>query len=151
MSPVLLGLLSTLLGFVLDHALETVLGLGFVFVAKRVSTKERAALFENLCRVAYGMVANFVALTSTKLDDKAAKGLEVLADLFKQHGLTLTDTEKAAALARFDALHGEERAKASAAAKALAGNLAQEKAALDAARRGNVVPSTAAAPVLFGE
>lgn len=147
MTPALIALGTTLLGFLLDHGLETVLTLGFAFVARRVTTRERAALLENLCRIAYGMVANLVALTPTSVDDKAAKGLEVLADLFRQHGLTLTQSEKQAALARFEALHGAERAAASALAK----SLAQEKAVLDAARAGNVVTQTSAAPVLFGE
>lgn len=133
MSAIVLSLLATASAFALEHWLPALLTLGFgAYARKYVTTKERAAFFESACRIAYGLVANLVALTPTQVDDKAAKGLLILADLFRQAGLTVTQDELALAKQRFDALHGEERSKAATLAK----TLALESAALAAARAG---------------
>jgi hypothetical protein len=116
------ALLKSILDLALTDAGITALATGLAIILALVLRSNRKALkaVVEAAHFAYDAVNAIKDQTATKIDDKAAIALGIIADRL---GRELTASEESAAVAVFDARHGQESDAAEIAKKAIAAGL----------------------------
>jgi hypothetical protein len=75
---------------------------------------ERLEMVKGAIGIAYNVVNEIAAMTTTKIDDKAALALKAFRDALWAQGITPTPQEEDLAKLGFKAMHGAEKVSAAA-------------------------------------